>query len=103
MHIIAQRRLRQSAHEHPEHEGAARVWEKLVKQATWTSFDDVRKTFAQSADRVGNGVIFDLAHNRYRLSAYIDYRHQKVFIREIVTRAEYDREEFKNDGRYRGS
>ena len=41
--------------------------------------------------------MFNIKGNTYRLIAWIDYRSQKVFIRHILTHAEYDKEEWKND------
>jgi mRNA interferase HigB len=30
------------------------------------------------------------------LAAFVDYEYQKIFIRHVLTHAEYDREEWKN-------
>lgn len=50
-----------------------------------------------SADGVENLTVFDIGGNKYRLIALVDYEYQKVFIRAILTHAEYDKEGWKND------
>ncbi|MFB2976909.1 type II toxin-antitoxin system HigB family toxin [Microseira sp. BLCC-F43] len=37
----------------------------------------------------------------YRLITLVDYKYQKVFIRHVLTHAEYDKEDWKNDQWYR--
>lgn len=49
------------------------------------------------ADLVGTCTIFDISGNRYRLITKISYRTQKVFIRFVLTHADYDKENYKND------
>ncbi|MGB3672294.1 MAG: type II toxin-antitoxin system HigB family toxin [Phormidesmis sp.] len=35
--------------------------------------------------------------NIYRLISRVDYKYKKVFIRAVLTHAEYDKEDWKND------
>jgi mRNA interferase HigB len=44
--------------------------------------------------------VFNVGGNNYRLIAYIDYRYRKVFIRAILTHAEYNRGGWKDDDWY---
>lgn len=53
--------------------------------------NEVRADFG-SADFLRDGVtIFDIGGNKYRLSVTMWYDMQKVFIRHVMTHAEYDR------------
>ncbi|MGB5711213.1 MAG: type II toxin-antitoxin system HigB family toxin, partial [Waterburya sp.] len=38
--------------------------------------------------------------NNFRLITYVDFRHQKVFIRSVLTHAEYDKNDWKKDDWY---
>ncbi|MGI2902303.1 type II toxin-antitoxin system HigB family toxin [Tolypothrix sp. VBCCA 56010] len=53
-----------------------------------------------SADQVSNLTIFNIGGNNYRLITLVDYNYQKVFIRHVLTHAEYDKEDWKNDPWY---
>lgn len=57
-------------------------------------FDDLKTTFA-SADHVDGRAAFNIGGNKYRLIAAIHHNGHKVFIRAVLTHAEYDRGEWK--------
>jgi mRNA interferase HigB len=69
-------------------------WYKVVKSATWTTFQEVRGTFP-SADQVGRLVVFNVSS--YRLIARIWYEKGKLFIRAVLTHQEYDSDKWKDD------
>ncbi|MDZ8086065.1 MAG: type II toxin-antitoxin system HigB family toxin [Nostoc sp. DedQUE12b] len=50
-----------------------------------------------SADLVGNFTVFNISGNNYHLITYIDYQAQIIFIRAVLTHADYDKENWKND------
>ena len=54
-------------------------------------FAGVRQTL-NSADRVGQYVIFNIAQNKARLISIINYRDQRVIVMKILEHARYDRE-----------
>lgn len=96
MHIITRSRLIQFWEKHPNAETSLRLWYKLTTQAQWQNFSQLHQVFP-SADQVGNLTVFNISGNNYRLITLIDYKYQKVFIRHILTHAEYDKENWKND------
>lgn len=100
MHVITRSALTQFWESHPNAEPALRTWYKLTAQAQWSSFVDVRRTFP-SADLVSKFTVFNVGGNNYRLIALVDFTYQKVFIRHVLTHAEYDKEAWKNDPWYR--
>lgn len=66
----------------------------ITKRATWRRLADVRGDFSH-ADAVDAFTVFNISGNRYRLVSVIKYRWQIVYIRHILTHAEYDRGKWK--------
>jgi mRNA interferase HigB len=87
--VISRRALREFADAHPESETALDAWYRTVRRLRWASIIDVRKTYP-SADGA-ELTIFNIAGNRYRLAAYISYRTERVYVRYVMTHAEYSR------------
>jgi len=61
----------------------------IAKRACWRHLIDVRADFPH-ADPVGIFTVFNISGNKYRLISVIQYRWQIVYIRHILTHAEYD-------------
>ncbi len=69
-------------------------WHGVAKSAAWRHLVDVRADF-HHADAVGLFTVFNIAGNKYRLVSVIKYRWQVVYIRNILTHAEYYEERWK--------
>jgi mRNA interferase HigB len=69
-------------------------WYHVAKLARWTNLADVREDF-RHADGVEMFTVFNIAGNKFRLIAVIKYRWQVVYIRYVLTHAEYDKEKWK--------
>ena len=95
MHLISRKKLGESWVGDPELEDRLRAWIKVVERADWHRFSDVRETF-KHADQVGNFCVFNILGNRYRLICVISFEKGKVYVREVLTHAEYDRGLWKN-------
>ena len=93
------RRLRFFWEKHANSERALRAWFTHVEQARWQNFAEVRRDFP-AADQVKRLTVFNIGGNHYRLIARIEYEQQKVFIRAVLTHAEYDQEGWKDDDWY---
>lgn len=65
-----------------------------MESEVFTDFSNLRATFA-SADYVDGLTIFNMGGNKYRLIAAIHYNRRKVFVRSVLTHAEYDRGDWK--------
>ena len=100
MHIITRTRLVDFWEKHPDAKTSLLLWYKIVTTAKWQNFVEVREVFA-SADQVKNLTVFNIGGNKYRLIAFIDYKYQKTFIRDVLTHAEYDRNDWKKDNWYK--
>ena len=90
MGIIALRRLREFWARHSDAEASLRSWYQVARQAHWQRFTDVR-AFYRSADQVGKCTVFHIAGNKYRLITAIHFNTGRVYVRRILTHAEYDR------------
>ena len=94
MHIITRKRLNDFAATHSEVKSGLQHWYKSMKSATFKSFAELRTIFP-SADQVGKLTVFNIGGNKARLVAAIHYNRQKVYIRAIMTHAEYDEGKWK--------
>ena len=96
MHVISKKMLREFWAEHPRAKSPLDAWYKVAKRAEWETFKDVRDTF-NTADLVGRFVVFDIGGNKYRLITVIHYDRGKVYIRHVLTHAEYDEGKWKDE------
>ena len=65
-------------------------WVLKTEAARWRNFTEVKATF-NSADYCSPFVIFDIAGNKYRLLAEINYLGELVRIAKIGTHSTYSR------------
>jgi mRNA interferase HigB len=95
---ISEKALRNFANRYPDSDAALRAWCKLVKSGTFRNLAELKQTFG-SVDYVptkkGDFYVFDIAGNRHRLIAAIHFNTQMLFIRYVLTHAEYDRGRWK--------
>jgi mRNA interferase HigB len=95
MHVISRKKLKEFSRRHPDASSAVDVWYRLIKAHDWDSFAEVRRLFGKRVDRVGKFLVFDLGGNKYRLIAVIHFNRHKLFIRHVLTHAEYDEDDWK--------
>lgn len=84
----------EAAAQYSDAAGPLDAWYRIAKKAAWHHITDVRKTFS-SADPVGPFTVFNIKGNTYRLITWINYQSQKVFIKHVLTHADYDKEDWK--------
>jgi len=89
--VITRKRLNEFARLYPDTRNALAQWYKLIKQTEFSSFVELRELFP-SADQVGKLTVFNIGGNKIRLIAAIHYNRKKVYIRAVLTHAEYDQE-----------
>lgn len=89
MHVITRKRLNDFAEKHPDSISALAHWYRWMKRGRFRSFAHLRETFP-SADLVGKLTVFNVGGNKVRLIAALHYNRQKVYIRAVLTHAEYD-------------
>ena len=94
MHIITRKRLNEFAEKHPDTESALANWHRLMKRNNFSSFVELREVFP-AADQVGKLTVFNVGGNKVRLIAAIHYNRRKVYLRAVLTHAEYDDQRWK--------
>lgn len=90
MRVISKRPLREFWTLHPESRPLFEDWFRKASRVEASSFPTLRQTFG-SADYVDGYTIFDVGGNRYRIAAVIHYDKRRLYIRQVMTHAEYDR------------
>jgi mRNA interferase HigB len=60
-----------------------------MKRRNFASFAELR-SFFPAADRVGKLTVFNIGGNKGRLVAAMHYNRRRVYIRAVLTHAEYD-------------
>ena len=71
-------------------------WFKIASKAKWSNLIEVQSVFPK-AEAVGRFTVFNIKGNNYRLIVSIDYESKLIYIKYILTHAEYDKEKWKND------
>ncbi len=102
MRVISRSRLREFWEKHSEAQTSLLLWYQRFISSRWKNLAEVRQVFP-SADIVGNLTVFNIGGNKYRLITFIDYESQIVFIRNVLTHKEYDKEKWKNDNWFKNS
>ena len=98
MRVISRKKLVEVGSKYPHATAPLDAWFRIAKKAVWKNITDVRKTFS-TADAVGTCTVFNIKGNAYRLIVWINYETQKIFIKHVLTHADYDKEDWKNDCR----
>jgi mRNA interferase HigB len=107
MHVVSHKKIKEFIKNHPDSQSSLDAWFDIAEEARWTNPHDVRDVFPH-ADRVGSCVVFNISGHKYRLIARIFYAdpadpdgkptfNGRVYIRFIMTHAEYDEEKWKAD------
>ena len=94
MHIISKKALREFWEKYPDSQTALVRWFKLIDKQELKNFAELR-TVLPSADQVGDLIVFNIGGNKYRLIASIHFNRQKVYVRHVLTHAEYDKGDWK--------
>lgn len=94
MRIVSRKAIREATARHGEWGASLNAWYKIARSANWKSFADVRNSWKNS-DAVGRFVVFDISHNRCRLIATVKYKWRMIYIRRILSHAEYDQPEWQ--------
>jgi len=67
---------------------------RIAKKAQWKNLMEVRLTLP-SADATGKFTIFNIKGNAYRLITEINYKTGRIFLRHVLSHAEYDKGAWK--------
>jgi mRNA interferase HigB len=91
MHIITRTRSTEFGRTHAEASGALREWARIIRRKHYKSHLEVLKDFP-GVDFIGSRkAVFNICGNAYRLVVDMRYDLQRIYVRHVVTHAEYDR------------
>jgi mRNA interferase HigB len=90
LHIITRRKLLEAADKHGDLGEPLDVWYRVAKRAEWKNLMDVRQVFP-TADAVEEFTVFNIKGNAYRLITEINYQTGRIFLRHVLTHAEYSK------------
>jgi mRNA interferase HigB len=96
MRVISRRILSDFCKDHADSSESLYEWYRVASKTKWRNLLDVRATY-KSAESVGSFTIFNIKGNHYRLIVDIIYAHQTIYIKYILTHAEYDKGSWRND------
>ncbi|MEX8519645.1 MAG: type II toxin-antitoxin system HigB family toxin [Leptothrix sp. (in: b-proteobacteria)] len=94
MKLISNKALREFAEGHPDAEQSLQDFRRLVEHGEFRNFAELRATFA-SVDKVGERYVFNIGGNKYRLIAAIAFAPQLLWVKAVLTHAEYDKGAWK--------
>jgi mRNA interferase HigB len=99
MRVISKPRLRAFWARHPDARAPLLAWWKTSLKADWGNLQDVRKTYPHADGvRLASGLevtVFNIGGNKYRLIARIIFEYRRVYIKVVLTHAEYDKGRWK--------
>ena len=93
MRVISRKRLRECW----ERRGCADAkepllaWFKEVEKASWSTPAAIKQAYRHATILPAGRVVFNIAGNKYRIVAKINYQYQVLYIRFVGTHADYDR------------
>lgn len=96
MHVISRKALWQFWERYPDSKNPLARWFRIMQKNDFANFSELRQTFP-SADRVGGLIVFNIGGKKYRLIASIHFNRNKVYVRHVLTRPEYDRGKWENE------
>jgi len=93
VHVISKSAWRVAVLADPALEDRISEWYKIAKNARWRNRSDVRRVYPH-ADFVDPYTVFNIKGNRYRLIVKIEYRWQIIFVKHLLTHAEYSKKKW---------
>ena len=98
MHIIARKMLMDFSVKYPDSRIPLESWWKICKKNNFSSFNELKKTFS-AVDIVGKCVIFNIGGGKYRLIARINFTAHRMWIKYILSHANYEKLNLKEDSK----
>lgn len=97
MHVISHSKIKKFYDEYSNTKNALESFYKIIKITNFNNLNELKKTFP-SADLVGKFTVFNVGGNKIRVITAIHYNTHKIYIRWVLTHAEYDKGKWKSDG-----
>ena len=90
MRIIKRGALEQFWQRHPDAKASLESWYAVARGANWKTPAELKQVY-RNADSVGRRTVLNIAGNKYRLIARVNYQSRRGFVLYLLTHAEYDK------------
>jgi len=90
LHVISYKTLREFADKHGDSMAPLKTWYEVAGRATWRDIVSVGAVYPH-ADAVGKCTVFNVGGNVFRLVVQIDFDAQVIYVKKVMTHAEYSR------------
>ena len=93
MHVISKRTFNDAAKKYPNEAQAIDDLYRLLNSNIFSSPDEMRK-IVKSLDNFkykDRWWVIDIGGNKLRMIAFIEFRHNRLFVKHIVNHADYDK------------
>jgi len=67
------------------------AWYRQVRQSDWADPTDIKRDIRSASILKDGRVVLNVAGNKYRIVAWINYPYRVVYVRFIGTHRQYDR------------
>lgn len=89
MQIINQNRIKAHFDANHDHAMGLSLWFKVTSLSSWQDAEDLSQAFP-NAERTGRWTTFKLCRGECLVQTLVDFQHQKVYVRKIYQRADYE-------------
>ncbi len=90
MRVISRKALREFGEKHADARGPLDVWYRIVQGRDYGSPHEPREDFPTASFLGAYRTVFNIGGNKYRLVVDMRYDLGRVYIRHVLTHAEYD-------------
>lgn len=93
MHVISRKPFRDAAEQYPNHKSAIENVYLILRKGSFQTPEMLKKVFP-SLDNFKYKKkcwVIDIGGNHLRLLAFIEFRDNRMYVKHIVTHAEYDK------------
>jgi mRNA interferase HigB len=95
MQILSKKALRDywesyQGADQPALEQALRAWYREVKQAQWSTANQLKQKYRSASILTNGRVVFNICGNKFRLIVGVNYSVKIVYIKWVGTHTEYD-------------
>jgi len=94
LRVLSRKTLRQFWDLREDARDALTTWFTVAEKADWHSLINVQETF-RTAEFANGYTVFNIKGNKYRLIVKMEYTKKLVFIKCVLTHAEYDKGNWK--------
>lgn len=94
MNVVGKRGLFEKAAKYPDAKAALQKWFDTASAADWQSLEEMRGSYPET-DIVDSLAIFNIRGGQYRLIVRVVWKYKRLYIKEFLTHAEYDKGRWK--------